>query len=38
VDLAAMKEIVISWFLTPVVAGIVSFILYSVLAYNLKIH
>ncbi len=38
VDLAAMKEIVISWFLTPVVAGIVSFILYSVLSYNLKIH
>ena len=38
VDLAAMKEIVISWFLTPVVAGIVSFVLYSVLAYNLKIH
>lgn len=38
VDLAAMKEIVISWFLTPVVAGIVSFTLYSVLAYNLKIH
>jgi phosphate/sulfate permease len=38
VDLAAMKEIVISWFLTPVVAGIVSFILYSVLSYNLQIH
>jgi phosphate/sulfate permease len=38
VDLAAMKEIVISWFLTPVVAGIVSFVLYSVLAYNFKIH
>jgi len=38
VDMAAMKEIVISWFLTPVVAGIVSFILYSVLSYNLQIH
>lgn len=38
VDMAAMKEIVISWFLTPVVAGIVSFILYSVLSFNLQIH
>ena len=38
VDMAAMKEIIISWFLTPVVAGIVSFILYSVLSYNLQIH
>jgi phosphate/sulfate permease len=28
IDLKAMKEIVISWFLTPIVAGIVSFILY----------
>jgi phosphate/sulfate permease len=38
VDMAAMKEIVISWFLTPIMAGIVSFILYSVLSYNLQIH
>lgn len=38
VDMAAMKEIIISWFLTPVVAGIVSFILYSVLSFNLQIH
>lgn len=38
VDMAAMKEIVISWFLTPIVAGIVSFILYSVLSFNLQIH
>ena len=38
VDMAAMKEIIISWFLTPIVAGIVSFILYSVLSYNLQIH
>jgi len=38
IDKKGMKEIVISWFLTPVVAGVVSFILYSVLAYNLKIH
>ena len=28
IDLNAMKEIVISWFLTPIVAGIVSFSLY----------
>ena len=38
VDMAAMKEIIISWFLTPIVAGIVSFILYSVLSFNLQIH
>lgn len=38
VDLAAMKEIVISWFLTPVVAGIVSFILYKVFSFILKVH
>ncbi|MBI5252224.1 MAG: hypothetical protein HY912_22245 [Desulfomonile tiedjei] len=25
-----MKEIVISWFLTPIVAGIVSFVLYKI--------
>jgi phosphate/sulfate permease len=28
IDIKAMKEIVISWFLTPIVAGIVSFVLY----------
>ena len=28
IDLKAMKEIVISWFFTPIVAGIVSFLLY----------
>lgn len=38
VDLKAMKEIVISWFLTPVVAGIVSFVLYKVFSFVLKIH
>ena len=38
VDLKAMKEIVISWFLTPVVAGIVSFVLYKIFSFVLKIH
>jgi phosphate/sulfate permease len=38
IDLKAMKEIVISWFLTPVVAGIVSFVLYNVLSYILKVN
>jgi len=34
-DLKAMKEIVFSWFFTPVVAGIVSFILYFALSHIL---
>jgi phosphate/sulfate permease len=38
VDLKAMKEIVISWFLTPVVAGIVSFVLYKIFSFVLNIH
>jgi phosphate/sulfate permease len=38
VDMAAMKEIVISWFLTPIVAGIVSFTLYKIFSSVLKIH
>jgi phosphate/sulfate permease len=38
VDMAAMKEIVISWFLTPIVAGIVSFTLYKIFSFVLKIH
>jgi phosphate/sulfate permease len=38
IDLKAMKEIVISWFLTPIVAGIVSFLLYKVLSFLLKVH
>ncbi len=32
VDLKAMREIVVSWFLTPIVAGVVSFILYAALS------
>ncbi len=38
IDLKAMKEIVVSWFLTPVVAGIVSFVLYHVFSFVLKVH
>lgn len=38
IDLKAMKEIVISWFLTPVVAGIVSFVLYHIFSFVLKVH
>ncbi len=38
IDLKAMKEIVVSWFLTPVVAGIVSFALYHIFSLILKIH
>lgn len=38
IDMAAMKEIVLSWFLTPVVAGIVSFLLYKVFSLILKVH
>jgi phosphate/sulfate permease len=38
IDLNAMKEIVISWFLTPVVAGIVSFVLYQFFSYILKVR
>jgi len=38
IDMAAMKEIVLSWFLTPVVAGIVSFVLYTIFSLILKIH
>lgn len=36
-DLKAMKEIVFSWFFTPVVAGIVSFILYFLLSHILGV-
>lgn len=36
-DLKALKEIVFSWFFTPVVAGIVSFILYFVLSHILGV-
>jgi len=38
IDLKAMKEIAISWFLTPVVAGIVSFVLYHIFSFVLKVH
>ena len=38
IDMAAMKEIVLSWFLTPIVAGIVSFALYTIFSFVLKIH
>jgi phosphate/sulfate permease len=38
IDLGAMKEIVLSWFLTPVVAGIVSFALYRVFSLLLHTH
>ena len=38
IDLKAMKEIVISWFLTPIVAGIVSFVLYKIFSFILKVH
>ncbi len=38
IDLKAMREIVISWFLTPIVAGIVSFALYHIFSFVLKVH
>jgi phosphate/sulfate permease len=38
IDLNAMKEIVISWFLTPIVAGVVSFVLYKIFSFILKVH
>jgi phosphate/sulfate permease len=37
IDLKAIKEIVISWFLTPVVGGIVAFCLYSLLSWLLQV-
>ncbi len=37
-DLKALKEIVISWFFTPILAGIVSFLLYHVFSFLLKVH
>ena len=33
IDLKAMREIVISWFLTPIVAGVVSYVLYTALSH-----
>ena len=38
IDLKAIKEIVISWFLTPVVGGIVSFALCSLLSWGLGVE
>ncbi len=38
IDLRAMKEIVVSWFLTPVVAGVVSFCLYLLLSHSLHVR
>jgi phosphate/sulfate permease len=38
IDLKAMREIVVSWFLTPVVAGVVAFVLYAVLSRLLGTH
>lgn len=35
VDLRANREIVVSWFLTPLVGGFVSFVLYSILSWVL---
>lgn len=37
-DLKAMKEIVISWFFTPMLAGVVSFLLYHILSFLLGAH
>jgi phosphate/sulfate permease len=34
----AVREIVFSWFFTPVLAGIVSFILYTALSWQLRVH
>lgn len=34
----ALGEIVLSWFLTPVLAGIVAFLLYNLLSLVLKVH
>jgi len=36
-DVKAMKEIVVSWFFTPVLAGVVSFVLYALLSRVLEI-
>jgi phosphate/sulfate permease len=38
IDLAAMKEIVLSWFLTPILAGVVSFCLYWLLSRGLQVR
>lgn len=38
INMAAMREIVLSWFLTPVVAGIVSFLLYKIFSFVLNTH
>lgn len=37
-DVKAMKEIVVSWFFTPVLAGIVSFMLYALLSHILGVR
>lgn len=34
----AVKEIVFSWFFTPVLAGVVSFLLYTALSWLLRVH
>lgn len=36
-DLKAMKEIVISWFFTPILAGLVSFVMYFILSHILGV-
>jgi phosphate/sulfate permease len=38
IDLKAMKEIVISWLLTPLVGGIASFVLYHAFSFILKVR
>jgi phosphate/sulfate permease len=38
IDLKAIKEIIISWFLTPVVGGIVAFALCSLLSWVLGVE
>lgn len=38
IDLKAIREIVVSWFLTPLVGGFVSFLLYSVLSWLLQMR
>jgi phosphate/sulfate permease len=38
IDFKAMKEIVISWFVAPVVGGVVSFVLYTLLSHLLGVR
>lgn len=38
IDMKALKEIVISWFFTPIIGGVVSYALYFLLSRLLGVH